>query len=166
MVAAHITGMPAALTVDSAAELAATLAHTSALLREDDSGYPAFRTVTPHLADTERRRHWDALLDAARRQLAYDDPATGCDAALDAIDNAAATDPAPALLGLDPQRYRTVNDADRPGENDYDGYDTAALALDLATRWDDELVKRARLAVDPHGHSEPETARAELPNER
>ena len=54
MVAAHITGMPAALTVDSAAELAATLAHTSALLREDDSGYPAFRTVTPHLADTER----------------------------------------------------------------------------------------------------------------
>ena len=142
--------MPAALTVHSLAELAATLAHTSALLREDDSGYPAFRTVTPHLTDSERRRHWDTLLHAARRQLAFDDPATGCDAALDAIDNASATtDPAGVLLGLDPQQYRTVNDADRPGENDYDGYDTAALALDLATRWDDELVRRARLAVDP-----------------
>jgi len=162
VVAAHITGMPAALTVDSVAELAATLAHTSALLREDDSGYPAFRTVTPHLADTERRRHWDALLDAARRQLALDDPATGCDAALHALDNATATtDPTHALLGLDPQDYRIVNDADRPGENDYDGYDTAALALDLATRWDDELVRRARQAVDPNPDRTAATTRAE-----
>lgn len=161
-VAAHITGMPAAMTVDSAAELAATLAHTSALLHSDDAGYPAFRTVTPHLTDTDRRRRWETLLDAARRQLAFDDPATGCDAALDAIDNAAATtDPAHTLLGLDPEEYRTVNDADRPGESHYDGYDTAALALDLATRWDNELVKRARHAVDRHGHSMPETTCAE-----
>jgi hypothetical protein len=41
--AAHITGMPATLTITSAAELAATLAHTSALLGDDDAGYPAFR---------------------------------------------------------------------------------------------------------------------------
>ena len=150
------------MTVDRAAELAATLAHTSALLGNDDAGYPAFRTVTPHLTETDRRRHWETLLDAARRQLALDDPATGCDAALHALDNATATtDPARALLGLDPERYRTVNDADRPGENDYDGYDTAALALDLATRWDDELVRRARQAVDPNPDRTAATTRAE-----
>jgi len=155
--------MPAAMTVHNAAELAATLAHTSAFLYSADAGYPAFRTVTPHLTDTDRRRHWETLLDAARRQLALDDPATSCDAALDALDNATTTttDPTNALLGLDPRDYRTVNDADRPGENDYDGYDTAALALDLADRWDDELVRRARLAVDPNPDRTAATTNAE-----
>ena len=150
------------MTVHNAAELAATLAHTSAFLYSADAGYPAFRTVTPHLTDTDRRRHWETLLDAARRQLALDDPATGCDAALDALDNAAVTtDPARALLGLDPERYRTVNDADRPGENDYDGYDATALALDLATRWDNELVRRAHQAVDQNPDRTAATTRAE-----
>lgn len=142
--------MPGTLTLQSAAELAATLAHTSALLADIDAGYPAFTTMTSHLTDTDRRRHWDRLLDAATRQLALDDPRTGMTAALDLLDNAlAAADPADALLDLDPEPYRAVSPADRPGENDYDGYDIAALALDLASAWDTELVRRSRAAVDP-----------------
>ena len=43
----------------------------------------------------------------------------------------------------------SVNRADRPGENDYDGYDIAALAIDLAAAWDTELVRRARTALEP-----------------
>jgi hypothetical protein len=148
--------MPGPLTLDSAAELAATLAHTSALLGIDDAGYPAFATLTPHLTDTDRHRHWDRLLDAADRQLALDDPRTGGTAALQLLDNAlAAGDSASCLLDLDPELYRFVNVADRPGENDYDGYDIGTLALDLTSRWDSELVRRARSAVD-QGHT-PET---------
>jgi hypothetical protein len=142
--------MPGTLTVDSAAELAATLAHTSAMLDVDEAGYPAFVTLTPHLADTARHRHWELLLDAAGRQLALDHPRTGAATALDLLDNAlaagASTD---MMLDVDTELYRAVNPADRPGENDYDGYDIASLATDLASRWDAELVNRARRAVDP-----------------
>ena len=145
-----MTGMPGTLTLDSSAELAATLAHTSALLEIADAGYPSFTTLTPHLADADRHRHWERLLDAAARQLALDDPRTGAAAALELLDNAlAAGDSAGILLDLDTELYRAVNPADRPGENDYDGYDISALALDLAARWDTELVSRARSAVDP-----------------
>jgi hypothetical protein len=41
----------------------------------------------------------------------------------------------------------SVNRADRPGENDYDGYDIVSLAIDLAAAWDTELVRRARTAM-------------------
>ena len=67
---------------------------------------------------------------------------------MDMLDNPLDTgDTAGILLGLDLELYRAINPADRPGENDYDGYDTAALALDLAVAWDADLVRRARLAV-------------------
>ena len=110
-------------------------------------------TLTPHLADPDRLRHWGRLLDAAVRELALDDPRTGAARALDLLDKAQATEgSARGLLDLDSELYRAVNPADRPGENDYDGYDIAALALDLASRWDTELVSRARTAVDPSLH--------------
>jgi hypothetical protein len=142
--------MPGILTLDSAAELAATLAHTSTLIGDSDGGYRVFQTVTPHLTDAERRRHWETLLDAAARQCAFDDPNAGPRAALDALGTAGATaESSGALCGLDAERYRAVNPADRPDENDYDGYDIVALTLDLATAWDVELVRRARDAVDP-----------------
>ena len=48
--AAHITGMPGTLILDSAAELAATAAHLSVLTENNDAGYPVFRMLTPHLA--------------------------------------------------------------------------------------------------------------------
>lgn len=149
--------MPGTLTLDSAAELAATLAHTSVLVGVVDAGYPAFTTLTPHLADTDRRRRWSSMLEAVRRQCELDDPRAGVAAALDLLDNAlAAGDSAGALLDLDAERYCAVNPADRPGENEYEGYDIAALALDLATRWDAELVRRAFAAVDPgHGTATP-----------
>ena len=100
-VAAHITDMPAPLTLHGAAELAATLAHTSALLEIDDAGYPAFATLTPHLTDKDRHRHWASMLDAANRQLALDDPRTGAAAALELLDDAlAAGDSAECLLDL------------------------------------------------------------------
>ena len=152
-VAAHITDMPAPLTLDSAAELAATLAHTSALLEIDDAGYPAFATLTPHLTDKDRHRHWASMLDAANRQLALDDPRTGAAAALELLDDAlAAGDSAECLLDLDAELHRAIDPADRPGETDYDGYHIHSLALDLASRWDTELVRRARSAVD---HDQP-----------
>ena len=70
------------------------------------------------------------------------------------------------LIEVDPDLYRAVSPADRPGENDYEGYDIAALALDLVTAWEDELVRRARAAVNhnqlsaanPQNHVDPGTA--------
>jgi len=47
-----------------------------------------------------------------------------------------------------------MDPADRPGENDYQGYDIAALAEDLTSTWDAELVRRARIAVDPDAPTE------------
>jgi len=142
--------MPGILTLESAAELAATLAHTSALLGIDDAGYPAFATLTPHLTETDRHRHWAHLIHAAGRQLALDDPRTGAATALELLDNAlTAGDSTDLMLEVNTELYRAVNPADRPGENEYDGYDIASLALDLASRWDAELVSRACAAVDP-----------------
>jgi len=135
--------MTGALILDHAAELAATVAHMSFLAEGDDCGYPIFRTLTPHLADVERRRLWETLLHAAARQFAFSDPSTCERAAIDALD-----DPT-ALCGVDLERYRAVDPADRPGETDYDGHDVAALARDLASAWDVELGRRARGAVGP-----------------
>ena len=141
--------MTGTLTVDSAAELAATLAHTSALIDDRDAGYPPFTTLTPHLAAADRRHHWERLLDAASRQLALDDPPSGAAAALDLPDSACAAGiPTLYLLDVDPEQYRGVDPADRPGENDYDGYDIAALTLDLASAWDAELLRRSRRSVN------------------
>ena len=86
--AAHITGMPGTLTISSATELAATLAHTSALLGEDDAGYPAFPILTRHLTEPDRRHHWSRLLEASSRQFALDNPRTGPAAVLKLLDNA------------------------------------------------------------------------------
>ena len=96
------------------------------------------------------------MLDAANRQLALDDPRTGAVAALELLDDAlAAGDSVECLLDLDAELHRAVDPADRPGETDYDGYHIHSLALDLASRWDTELVRRARSAVD---HDQPSGA--------
>ena len=148
--AAHIPDMPAALTISSATELAATLAHTSALLGEDDAGYPAFSILTRHLTEPDRRHHWSRLLEASSRQFALGNPRTGAAAVLKLLDNAmTVSESAKDLLDVDPERYMSVNRADRPGENDYDGYDIVSLAIDLAAAWDAELVRRARTALEP-----------------
>jgi hypothetical protein len=90
------------------------------------------------------------LLEASSRQLALDNPRTGAAAVLKLLDTAmTASESAKDLLDVDPERYMSVNRADRPGENDYDGYDIASLAIDLAAAWDTELVRRARTALEP-----------------
>jgi hypothetical protein len=149
--------MPGILTLDCAAELAATLAHTSVLVGVEGAGYPAFATLTPHLTETNRRRCWSSMLEAATRQFELDDPRTGVAAALDLLDNAlAGGDSAIGMLDMDAELFCTIEPADRPGENDNEGYDIMALTLDLSTRWDAELVRRALAAVDPgHGTATP-----------
>jgi hypothetical protein len=154
--------MPGTLILDSAAELAATAAHLSVLTENNDAGFPVFRMLTPHLADIERRRHWGTLLDAAAHQFEFDNAHTRERAAIDAIDRAldhaaSAGDSTGVLCGLDAELYRSVEPADRPGENDNDGYDIGALARDLTSAWEAELVNRARIAVDPNAPTEQAT---------
>lgn len=101
--------------------------------------YPVFRTYAAGLSDTEADLHWNRLLTATRRYEMFADPETGEDAAEDALENGD-----PDLLGeRSLSDYEKINEADRPGESEYVGFDFPRAAEDLTGDWETAVDQAA-----------------------
>jgi len=105
--------------------------------------YPAFRLYASALFDDEAAEHWTRLTGAMRQYDRFADPETGEDAAEEALEAAD-----PAVVGdRSLSDYESWNEADRPGENEYPGFDFPRAAEDLAGDWDTKVDDAAIAAV-------------------
>ena len=108
-------------------------------LGNDGDLYPAFRGYASALSDDEAAEHWNRLTGAMRKYNRFADPETGEDAAEEALE---AGDP--AVVGdRSLSDYESWNEADRPGENEYPGFDFPRAAEDLTADWDARVDQAA-----------------------
>ena len=101
--------------------------------------YLAFRAYASALPDEEADEHWTRLTGAMRQYDRFADPDTGEDAAEEALETAD-----PAVVGdRSLSDYESWNEADRPGENEYPGFDFPRAAEDLTGDWDAKVDQAA-----------------------
>lgn len=109
------------------------------IAQADGDLYQEFRAYTAPLTDDQASQHWAQLVGAMSNYERFADLHIGADAAEDALE-AADT----ALIGDRVlSDYESVNDADRPGETDYVGFDFARAARDLTADWDAKVDQAA-----------------------
>lgn len=121
----------------------------------DSDRYPEFRRYTDSLTETDAQHHWLKLTEAIRQLDRFDDPDTGEQAAEDALEAGDA-----AIIGnRSLSDYEQFNDADRPGENDYIGYDFPQAAEDLTADWEAKVDQAAIDAAQAVSQDERRTRR-------
>lgn len=124
----------------------------------DGDLYPEFCRYAAALPAREAQTHWAKLTRATSNFDRFADPDAGEDAAEDALE---AGDP--AIVGnRSLSDYERFNEADRPGENDYIGFDFPQAAEDLAADWEAKVdaaaidtvraVSRAEAQPQPISH--------------
>ena len=133
------TGAVPAVTHKSPMVVAITGLAQDHLAGNDGDLYPAFRGYASELSNDEAAEHWARLTGAMSQYDRFADPHTGEDAAeaaLEAVD--------PAVVGdRSLSDYESVNEADRPGENEYPGFDFPRAAEDLTADWDAKVDQAA-----------------------
>lgn len=97
------------------------------------------RKLLPALSDDDFfNHHWFGIESAAMQAQRFDADEDGEEA-----DGASPAD----TLDVDLHDFVGINEADRPGESDYVGYDFPAYAAAIAEAWRTELRVRVRAAV-------------------
>lgn len=99
----------------------------------------AARAVLGALSDDEFfHQHWFGIESAAMQYQRFSCDQDG--------DEAAAASPADTI-GVDLSEFMSVNEADRPGEADYAGYDFRGFAQAVTDEWRATLEQRVKAAV-------------------